>query len=376
MHQPQQVIDAEDGQTDDDRSEIESIATSSTSISSSILDYRIENGRTYHRYKDGNMQHEIFLYTIGGRLGQAPSCDKEARVGRVLDVGTGTGIWAIDFGELHPESEVYGVDLSPIQPEFTPPNVRFEIDDVDEDWTYSQPFDYIHSRFMTGAITDWRKFFKSAYDNLNPGGWFEVQDADINPQSDDNTFPKDCALAEYVKLLQEGATKAGCDYVDIPGLSHIMTEVGFTDVSVQMFKWPINPWAKEPRYKKLGLWTQDNFGSALQGLCMALFTRVLEWTREEVEVFLINVRNDVKNTNYHAYFRIYCVVGRKPEKEAEEPIAPPPQVPSPEAVAATSSTSPATPATAGAASPKSAKSPKSPKSPTSPPNAATTAQED
>ncbi|KAK0381561.1 TAM domain methyltransferase [Colletotrichum limetticola] len=330
MHQPQQVIDAEDGQTDDDRSEIESIATSSTSISSSILDYRIENGRTYHRYKDGNMQHEIFLYTIGGRLGQAPSCDKEARVGRVLDVGTGTGIWAIDFGELHPESEVYGVDLSPIQPEF----------------------------------------------NLNPGGWFEVQDADINPQSDDNTFPKDCALAEYVNLLQEGATKAGCDYVDIPGLSHIMTEVGFTDVSVQMFKWPINPWVKEPRYKKLGLWTQDNFGSALQGLCMALFTRVLEWTREEVEVFLINVRNDVKNTNYHAYFRIYCVVGRKPEKEAEEPIAPPPQVPSPEAVATTSSTSPATPATAGAASPKSAKSPKSPKSPASPPNAATTAQED
>lgn len=45
-----------------------------------------------------------------------------------------------------------------------PENVRFEIDDVDEDWTYSKPFDYIHSRFMTGAINNWRKFFGSAYE--------------------------------------------------------------------------------------------------------------------------------------------------------------------------------------------------------------------
>lgn len=84
--------------------------------------------------------------------------------------------------------------------------------------------------------------------NLNPGGWFEVQDADINPQSDDDTFPKDCALAEYVQLLQSGAEAAGCSYVDIPALANLMTEVGFVDVSIQMYKWPINGWPKEDRY--------------------------------------------------------------------------------------------------------------------------------
>ncbi|KAF4782506.1 TAM domain methyltransferase [Colletotrichum scovillei] len=325
MWETYQVIAADNGQLDE-RSEIESIASSSMSISQSILGYRIENGRTYHRYKDGkyvlpndeiesdrlDMQHEIFTYTIGDRLGRAPPCDEDAKVGRVLDVGTGTGIWAIDFGELHPEAEVYGVDLSPNQPEYVPENVRFEIDDVDEDWTYSKPFDYIHSRFMTGAINNWRKFFESAYDHLNPGGWFEVQDADINPQSDDDTFPKDCALAEYVQLLQSGAEAAGCSYVDIPSLAGLMTEVGFVDVSIQMYKWPINGWPKEDRYKKLGLWTQENFSSALQGLCMALFTRVLGWSRARVEGFLINVRHDVRNRDFHAYFRIYCIVGRRP----------------------------------------------------------------
>ena len=35
---------------------------------------------------------------------------------RVLDLGTGTGLWAIDFANIHPESEIIGNDLSPIQP--------------------------------------------------------------------------------------------------------------------------------------------------------------------------------------------------------------------------------------------------------------------
>lgn len=35
---------------------------------------------------------------------------------RVIDLGTGTGIWAIDFADIAPEAQVIGNDLSPIQP--------------------------------------------------------------------------------------------------------------------------------------------------------------------------------------------------------------------------------------------------------------------
>lgn len=43
-----------------------------------------------------------------------------------------------------------------------PPNVRFEVDDVEADWTYHQKFDYIHCRFMGIAIKDWPRLVRQS----------------------------------------------------------------------------------------------------------------------------------------------------------------------------------------------------------------------
>jgi methylase of polypeptide subunit release factors len=37
---------------------------------------------------------------------------------RIVDMGTGTGIWALDVGDQYPEAHVVGIDLSPIQPKW------------------------------------------------------------------------------------------------------------------------------------------------------------------------------------------------------------------------------------------------------------------
>jgi len=76
------------------------------------------------------MQHGIVLLgLLGGRLHLSPLL-KDRPAGNILDVCCGTGIWAIDVADEHPDCYVTGVDLAPIQPTWVPPNVKFEVDDM------------------------------------------------------------------------------------------------------------------------------------------------------------------------------------------------------------------------------------------------------
>jgi cyclopropane fatty-acyl-phospholipid synthase-like methyltransferase len=82
----------------------------------------------------------------------------------VLDLGTGTGIWAIDVADLYPSAVVIGTDLSPIQPSWVPPNIRFEIEDFSDDWTFKlNDFDYIHLGCLSGSVGNWPRLYKQAY---------------------------------------------------------------------------------------------------------------------------------------------------------------------------------------------------------------------
>lgn len=122
---PPALLEADDEIDETYASDDESALTSS--VTSSIRAYRQENGRTYHAYKDGkylipndelendrlDFQHAMFLRTIAGKLHLAP-IPKDPQ--NVLDIGTGTGIWAIDFADEYPSARVVGTDLSPTQP--------------------------------------------------------------------------------------------------------------------------------------------------------------------------------------------------------------------------------------------------------------------
>jgi ubiquinone/menaquinone biosynthesis C-methylase UbiE len=48
-----------------------------------------------------DLQHHLFLLTLDGELYNAPIKDLPGGVHNVLDIATGTGIWAIEFGKLN-----------------------------------------------------------------------------------------------------------------------------------------------------------------------------------------------------------------------------------------------------------------------------------
>ncbi|KAK1751060.1 methyltransferase [Echria macrotheca] len=320
-----EALAVDDDLESDHDSVLGSESSSTASLSSSILQYRHENGRTYHAYKDGkyvmpnddqeqerlDLQHHLFLLTFDNKLYLSPAGQHGHALHNVLDVGTGTGIWAVDFADEHPATSVIGIDLSPIQSPFVPPNLSFQVDDIEEPWTFSVKFDFIYSRMMTAALASFPRFFGQAYANLQPGGWLEM--ADICPiTSDDGTLTEDMAIHKWVTQLLDGTRMIGRPFDGAFEYKRQMEEAGFVNVQEHVFKWPQNRWPKDARYKELGTWTLENITSGLEGLSAAVYTRVLGWSKEEVDVLLAQVRNEMKDTKIHSYWPIYVVYGQKP----------------------------------------------------------------
>lgn len=172
----------------------------------SILDE--ESGRTYHNHHTGSyyypndaaeqdrldLQHKIFKILHDGGLHRAPvQCPKH-----VLDVACGTGIWAIQYAWQHPDATVIGTDLSLIQPINAPPNCSFVKEDSEKDqWipgAFPAPFDFVYLRLVNAAFNDHLTVMKKCFDNMEPGGWIEYNDASFELICTDGTLKPDCQV--------------------------------------------------------------------------------------------------------------------------------------------------------------------------------------
>jgi ubiquinone/menaquinone biosynthesis C-methylase UbiE len=284
--------------------------SSTQSARSSIYDFVEEHGRTFHKYKEGkyvlpndaleqdrlDLQHHLLLILLEGRLQLAPI---SKNLQDVLDVGTGTGIWAIEFANRYPSASVIGSDLSPIQPEFVPPNCQFEIDDAEDEWMYSTKFDFIHMRGMMTCFTDPRSVLEKAYNQCAPGGYLEMQDGVFPMHCHDDTLAG-TALDTWGKACLEAGAKIGRPWNNAPKYRQWMEDIGFEDVTEKIFEVATSTWPRGRKAKELGMWFQADMLDVL-GASKVLLTKVMQWAPETVDMLLVEARNDLKNRGIHAY---------------------------------------------------------------------------
>ncbi|KAK2475703.1 hypothetical protein H9L39_13296 [Fusarium oxysporum f. sp. albedinis] len=285
--------------------------SSTTSISSSILEYRKFQGRTFHseRYnteyftpndeqqRDSiDITYHVLTLLLDGKPTLVPLKDN---IQRVLDVGTGTGIWAIDFADEHPDAEVIGTDLSPIQPRWVPPNVKFELEDATKDWTRPENhFDLVH-----------------ASHRCKPGGF--VESGEINPTfySDDGTIDDVGALQTWNRLVIESGKGFGRSFPDIENDVQLFREAGLVYVKSFDFKAPIGGWPKDEKMRKVGQFLRASIENDLEGYTMIVWHHIMNWPKDEYQVFLVNMRKAFKDKRIHGYMRVRYVYGRKPDVE-------------------------------------------------------------
>ncbi|QSS62617.1 putative methyltransferase [Histoplasma capsulatum] len=278
-----------------------------------------------HRFSDG--QHIRFQQKESNRLDivhymTVALCDEKlhlAPIGsspqNILDIGAGTGIWCCQMGDDYPSAQILGVDLSAIRDtkHVTPENVRFEIDDIESDWTFIDSFDYIHCRYMYAAIRDWPKLVERCFNHLTPGCWAEFQDFDVPWYSDDGTYDAESSLGRWYKLFYKATRQHGRELSPGPKLEGWVRGAGFTDVVVKKLRVPVGRWPKDPKLKTVGTWNLLQVIEGMEGFSMALFSRVLGWSPDAIQAFVAEVVKDLRNPKMHAQFDLYIVYGRKPE---------------------------------------------------------------
>ncbi|KAJ4315587.1 hypothetical protein N0V84_008297 [Fusarium piperis] len=290
--------------------ESDSVTSASTSVGSSVRDYMYENGRRYHSFREGaynfpnddveqereDMKHAMVKLLCSQNLHFAPIGNHPQEI---LDIGTGTGIWAIEMGDQYSSANVLGIDLSPIQPDWLPPNVRFMVDDVESPWLHPRNhFDYIHSRHTVMAVKDWPKLFQRALDAKYGG----MVPPDAHP------------VAQYWSLITQGLVSLGVNFHAAAGgvLAAKMREAGFINVTERIFHVPLGTWPKNKVLKTVGLYWRTILADGLQAIALGPLTRGLGWDRENVEVLLMNVRRAYNDNSALLYMPMHMVYGQKP----------------------------------------------------------------
>ncbi|ERF76119.1 hypothetical protein EPUS_01452 [Endocarpon pusillum Z07020] len=299
---------------DNDSAFGESLASSTTSLRSAVTKYEFEHGRRYHAYKAGqyafpndeseldrmDLEHHMFGLLIG-QLHLAPLQSPQS----ILDLGSGTGLWAIDAADKYPTAEVIGTDLSPTQPKWVPPNVRFEVDDFEADWTFGpNKFDLIFARLLLASVSDYPRLYRQAFDALKPGGYLELHELDPETYCDDGSYTESHAAMKWGKLFKEAVAKMGRTLPDLTQYKSLMEEAGFVDVQERFYKRASNDWPKDPKMKEIGRHECMNQMEGIEAFTLAPFTRVLGWSVEEAQVMIAQVRSEWPKRSLHGYQKV------------------------------------------------------------------------
>ncbi|CAK7227085.1 hypothetical protein SBRCBS47491_006449 [Sporothrix bragantina] len=293
--------------------------------------YALPNDETEQNRDD--MKHSMALLLMRDRLFYSPVDAQLKAGGMVYDLGTGTGIWAMDVAEQFPSTVVRGIDLSPIQPAYVPPNVSFAIDDFEDEWVLPpNAFDLIHMRFSLWAVDDRAALLRRAFRHLKPGGYIEFQELVPQMSCDDGSLPPahiaPNALRDFAHYIGMGLRTsnrlAGGDLFDETmsdpnAMDRIMSQelatAGFTNIHTVRHKCPLGSWSKHKDMQRCGLLFRQALLEGLRGWSyrpLGTTAGGLGWTETQIEIFLVDVRKAVMDSHIHAYFPMHVTYAQKP----------------------------------------------------------------
>ncbi|KAH7389151.1 methyltransferase LaeA [Cadophora sp. MPI-SDFR-AT-0126] len=291
----------------------------------------VEYGRTYCGFRNGkymfpidepemdrmDIYHKFFSVARNEALHSTPFSPNYDKGPRILDLGCGTGIWAIDMAEkyYHHHAEVQGIDLALIQPAKIPPNLAFHQRDIESPWFWCDvdSWDLIHMRMLAGSISSWPATYAQIFRHLKPNyGWLEHVEIDMEPRCDDGTLPANSSLVQWSRLILDATERAYRPLAYNHETGPMLQRAGFVDIKEEVIKIPLNPWESDPHQKDIGRWYNLGLTQGLEALTTAPLTRMSQWSKADVDRLIADVKREVCSKKFHVYCNMHIWIARRP----------------------------------------------------------------
>ena len=299
----------------------ENSGKSTKSFTESLVEEVYENGRrycneTYYMPNDEQEQtrlsiiHQAWLLIFNGHLTKAPVPPNA----RILDLGTGGGDWAISIAESYPDATVIATDISYFDmPSELPPNLELEIDNAEDEWTYNEPFDFIHVRGLSGAIAEWPYLYSQCMAHLRPGGYIEVVDwifSSISGLASDDYL--NIYGAAIVSAHQAAGIPRNFDHFG----TQVLADSGLEVTDLMRLRCPLTPWPDEPTQKTIGKMCLVIFLEGMEANCLRALTKFQGWSVKDVRDLCAKVSAEIQTPGSQPELAINIMLARKP-KEGE-----------------------------------------------------------
>ncbi|KAJ7876180.1 S-adenosyl-L-methionine-dependent methyltransferase [Mycena olivaceomarginata] len=98
---------------------------------------------------------------------------------KILEIGAGSGAWAIHAAKLYPEADVLAIDMNPLPARPLPPNLSYQQVNILEPFPFpAGTFDIVHIRLVLVHLPDAFSVLSRIIDLVAPGGWLLADDLD------------------------------------------------------------------------------------------------------------------------------------------------------------------------------------------------------
>ncbi|KAI9597219.1 S-adenosyl-L-methionine-dependent methyltransferase [Syncephalis fuscata] len=244
-----------------------------------------------------NAQHHVIKRLLNGNY-----MSKLNNPRRILDVGSGTGIWAKEMAEEFPQCEINCIDISPeLSMNNLPSNVKFETMNALEGIKYeANKFSYVHVRLLCIAIPEdyWSLYMKDLTRICSSGGSVELFETNGELM---NAGP----LGQEVNFwFDTMSRRRGVNLNKAWQIPQMMQEAGLQMETEHYIKIPIGEWCDKVGHQG---WT--DYYNLIHSLT-ARITATCDVTKERLDYVLENLHEE--NITNRVYRKMGIFVGRKP----------------------------------------------------------------